>query len=136
MVEIIPFREEHIEQIKPRNEQLDEPIPNACVDAVTVLFDKVPGAIIGWHIVCPGVVQVWAIVSEKAKEQPIAFHKSVLSLLEASIEKYGIQRIQMSVRVGFAQGWRWALSLGFQCEGTMQKYGPDGSNYWLFARVV
>lgn len=45
-------------------------------------------------------------------------------------------RIDTSVHCHFAQAIRWAEMLGFQNEGLMRKYDPDGLDCYLYAQVV
>lgn len=134
-VDVVVFQKSHAEYFLSREEQRKEVFPEGEMEAVTVRVDGIPAAILGWYFVCPGVAQVWSFVSDEAKKAPIAFHKRVKELLEFVLATYEVQRIQISVRVGFKQGWKWASSLGFKCEGIMKHYGPDRSDYWLFARV-
>lgn len=45
------------------------------------------------------------------------------------------RRIEATVRYEFVAGRRWAECLGFQREGLMRRFGEDGADYWLYARV-
>jgi hypothetical protein len=47
----------------------------------------------------------------------------------------GVRRFQMSVRADFGPGIRWAKLLGFEPEGVLSKYGPDGADHILYAKV-
>ena len=51
-------------------------------------------------------------------------------------EEYKYQRIQASISVKDAKAKRFAEWLGFENEGIMKKYGPDGSDYYRYARVM
>jgi RimJ/RimL family protein N-acetyltransferase len=46
-----------------------------------------------------------------------------------------VQRVQASVHAEDGQAVRFARWLGFENEGLMKKYGPDGSDYYRMARV-
>lgn len=104
--------------------------------SVTFLNDDVPLAIFGGHFASQGVLQVWGLVSTHIHECPIQFFRAVKGFLDFKTDELKIRRVQISIRAGYQEGWKWAKSLGFKCEGTMQKYGPDGSDYWLFGRVA
>jgi RimJ/RimL family protein N-acetyltransferase len=45
------------------------------------------------------------------------------------------RRIEATVDVGFKQGHRWIKMLGFELEGYMRAYRPDGADMLLYARV-
>ena len=47
-----------------------------------------------------------------------------------------LKRIQASVHTNDQQAIRYVEWLGFENEGLMKKYGPDGSDYYRFARVT
>jgi len=47
-----------------------------------------------------------------------------------------VKRIQTNVKADFKLGHRFAEWLGFEKEGLMKYYGPDGSNYIRYARIV
>ena len=45
-------------------------------------------------------------------------------------------RIQAAVRADWPEAQRFAEFLGLENEGLMRKYGPDGSDYFRFAKVL
>ena len=45
-------------------------------------------------------------------------------------------RIQASVHTTDEQSIKFAEWMGFENEGLMKKFGPDGADYYRFARVV
>jgi RimJ/RimL family protein N-acetyltransferase len=51
-------------------------------------------------------------------------------------EEFDYQRIQASIAVTDKTAKRFAEWLGFQNEGVMKKYGPDGTDYYRYARVI
>lgn len=53
-----------------------------------------------------------------------------------AIHSAEIQRIEVTVDADFPQARRWVESLGFNCEGLMKKFNPDGSDAYLFAKVT
>lgn len=65
----------------------------------------------------------------------LPIHRHVSDILREAFESGGIHRIEAVVRAGFGPGMRWAGMLGFELEGVMRKYGPDGSDYLLYAKI-
>lgn len=59
-------------------------------------------------------------------------HKVVMRFLESS----GIRRVEATVDVDFQAGNRWIQMLGFEFEGLMKAYRPDGADMNLYARVT
>ena len=58
-------------------------------------------------------------------------HRRVSDFLDRS----DVDRIETGVRESFKAGHRWAKMLGFQAEGLMRRFGPDGSDYQMYARI-
>lgn len=135
MVEVRAFSAEHIDLIAPRACHAQEAIRFVSTAAFTLFLGEEPLAVLGWFQPCSRVIQAWGILTDAVKKCPLAFHKTVKSLIEHTFQSLGIQRVQISVRRDYLEGQRWAESLGFQNEGLMRKYGPDQSDYYLFARV-
>jgi len=74
----------------------------------------------------------WALIGELAGAHFAAIHRAI----RKGITDSGFRRIEATVDVGFAQGHRWMTMLGFEMEGYMKAYRPDGADMLLYARVV
>lgn len=132
----------HIEEIKPRSVYRNEPldlkglIGNDQIFASALVRGEVVLAIIGGTIQWEGVAHCWAIISDSIKQCPIEFHKEVLKLIETSMKGINLHRLEASVKADFLIGERWLKSLGFEQEALLKYYGPDKSDYKLFARYA
>lgn len=73
----------------------------------------------------------WAYVSKNAGAHFRQIHKAVSRFLEQSEFK----RIEATIDVGFDPGIRWIEMLGFEYEGYMRAFRPDGADMLLYARV-
>lgn len=104
--------------------------------AVSLYLDGKVEACIGMFVLWDGNADVWTYISNKCKEHPIAFHKAVARILDAYQNGLGAKRVSAGTPANFTEGCRWLESLGFKVEGKMLKYGPDGSDWWLYARVI
>lgn len=135
MVEVVDYKPEHLEKIALKSCHEGERPNEIRGNALTLLGRGVPLAIFGWYFICPGVVQVWGLVSDEAAKAKKSFHNTVKLLISFAFERHPILRMQISVRTSYQTGWKWAKSLGFECEGVMKKYGPGGTDCWLFAKV-
>lgn len=102
----------------------------------TFINDKdEPIAIIGLSILWPGVADVWAVTSEEVKKEPISFHKRVKHALDFYMEELKIRKYQVYVKAEFSVGIRWMGSFGFKVEGLLEKFGPEGKDYFVMGRV-
>lgn len=131
---IVEYEPHHLATINLRSTQEPERPESISGNAFTFLLDGHPIAIIGWRLVSAGILQVWALLADRI-DCPVRLHRAVGHLIDHGFDVLSLRRMQMSVRCGFSAGWNWASMLGFNCEGVMSKYGPDGSAYWLFART-
>jgi hypothetical protein len=78
-----------------------------------------------------GRAVAWAILSQGVPV--LALTRAVQHVLALpSIPR----RVECFVDVSFQQGIRWAEMLGFQREGLMRAFSPDGRDHILFARVT
>jgi hypothetical protein len=83
-----------------------------------------------------GVVDGWVLLSERVGPDGLLWlHRNVLKMNEGLYKKYGKLRIQTTVREDFRAGHRWAKMLGFEPEGLMRQYDPDGKDHRLYARI-
>ncbi len=136
MIDIIPYEPIHLTQIKLKDIFSGECVHTIKDEAVTLLYRGEPIAIFGWPVIHPGVACIWGLVSELVRECPIAFHKACLNILSNLFKELKLHRLHMTVKDGYSEGMDWAEAIGFQYEGTMKKYGPDGSDYCIFARYA
>jgi RimJ/RimL family protein N-acetyltransferase len=74
----------------------------------------------------------WALISDAAGPHFRKFHGAVSRFLVMS----NYRRIEATVDVGFEAGHRWMKMLGFEHEGLLRAYRPDGADMHLYARVV
>lgn len=75
--------------------------------------------------------QVWALIAGDLRSNMIPIHRAVKKFLA----KAPYRRIEATVDIGFKEGYRWLKMLGFEIEGYMKAYRPDGGDMMLFARV-
>lgn len=139
-VSVRPFVPEDIERLslQPSQSYLREFIlhPNygkalAQGDAWTA--EREDGTIVG----CAGIVMVglhgnaWAMLAHDAGDNFFRIHRAVKRGLEACTAR----RVEMHVDVDFTEGHRWARLLGFEREGHLRCWLPDGRDVILYARV-
>jgi len=61
--------------------------------------------------------------------------KRIRSFLENSMPDT-VRRIDATAREDFPPGGRMLEMLGFEAEGLMKQYGPDGASHHLYARTI
>ena len=73
----------------------------------------------------------FALISGAAGPYFWAIHSAVRDFLVRT----PYRRIEATVDVGFKEGHRWIKMLGFELEGYMKAYRPDGADMLLYARI-
>lgn len=80
-----------------------------------------------------GRAEAWAIFDKKiCKPYFLQIHHAVKRFLNIS----STRRIEAAVDIGFKEGHRWALALGFKLDAPLLvAYRPDGGDCSLYSRV-
>lgn len=140
MIQVIPFKKEHALDLKDFMSllQIHDPLEyGAVLESNPISFSAcVDGKIIGAagiHPLHPGVGRAWALLSMEVRKAAFFLHRAVKRRLPGLIEVGSFHRVELVVRRHFPDGYFWAERLGFQDEGLLKKYGPDGSDYHIFA---
>lgn len=142
MYKIVPTTIEHFLQLKRQNvfDTIDIQETGSAILSVGVSFtilnaDGIPlgcgGVIPRWA----GVGEVWIAISEELKKHPLVLVRETLRCIDAIVRYGGFRRLQLTIRSENELLKKWAASLGFTSEGRMLRYGIDGSDHDLFARI-
>lgn len=107
-----------------------------CLSAYTALLESKVFMIGGVYGLWENVGEAWFVMSSIAYKKPFAAAKYSSLMLDHVQDDAGLKRIQASVHTNDQQAIRYVEWLGFENEGLMKKYGPDGSDYYRFARVA
>lgn len=89
-------------------------------------------------VACAGVAKqwegrgmAWALLAKESGRCFLPLHRAVLRYLDFA----GYRRIEATVDAEFMPGHRWLMMLGFEREGRMPAYAPDGRTHDLYARI-
>lgn len=136
-MEIMAFKAEHLNEILLKDPQPGlnpaqaEYIERTQPYSWTVKHeDKVLG--------CGGVVhrsetrgEAWAVIDRQARKHFMTLTRIALSILGSS----SLTRIEATASADRKENWHWLQLLGFEFEGIMKKYNPNGSDAALYARI-
>lgn len=140
-MEIVPFKASHLRAMSLQSSQayfgneIAKPGYGEMLEASGEAFSGIHnGMVVG----CAGVVTIWenrayiwALLSPESGRHFVQIHKAVRDKL-ATLPHH---RIEAAVDTNFAAGIRWIEMLGFEREGMMRKYTPNGMDSYLYARV-
>lgn len=92
-------------------------------------------AMFGVFQLWPGTAEAWLIPSRKIDRKAIALHRGSLAFFEHAANEMHIKRLQFTVHTRNERADRWAQRCYFKREGLLRNYGPDGSDYFMYARI-
>ena len=82
------------------------------------------------------VAEGWVIATSEMLKHPIAISKAIKKDFARIAKEHNIERVQTAVRKDFKTGIRFAEWLGFEREGLMKKWGFDGTDQYMYARII
>ena len=103
--------------------------------AFTGLINNTPVFSAGMKMVWGQVAEGWVIATNEMWKHPLATAKAIKKDFARVAKEHNIQRVQTGIRKDFKQGIRFAEWLGLEREGLMKKWGLDGSDQYMYARI-
>jgi hypothetical protein len=104
--------------------------------AFSLMHDGKILAIGGIYDLWPGVGEAFSIMSDTAFNYSKSLYQHFKINLDFGVNYKKYTRVQSIVKVGFDAGVRFIEHLGFEREGRMEKWGPDGSDYYMYKRIM
>ena len=101
----------------------------------TIMVDNQPHLIFGFFQLYHNVYECWMIFDGKTKRYSIPFLKSTKRIFDKIPDFLTIKRLQMYILSSNPTNIRYAKYAKFQNEGLLRSYGPDGSDYNIYARI-
>jgi len=146
-VVIVPFENKHAEQIleqglnseflelKPEHRKYAYFLKEVGM-SFTGLVNNKPIAAGGVFYLWDGVAEGWVLATKEIYKYPIFCAKHIKRRTEIIIKANNIKRLQTSVKADCDVAVRFAKWMGLKEEGLMKSYGPDGSDFIRFAKVI
>lgn len=82
----------------------------------------------------PGNWQIWAFGTDEWSLAPLAMRESWDTAL-AHLRARNALRVECKSRYNHADAHRFLRYLGFEQEAVLKRYGKDGADYFLYARL-
>lgn len=92
-------------------------------------------AIGGVNELWQGVGEAFSVMSKSIFKYPKSLYKAFKLNLNTGLATGQYNRIHASVECDFPEGIRFIEKLGFKREGRMELWGPDGKDYYMYARL-
>ena len=146
-VVIVPFENQHAEQIlnqglnsdllelKPEHRKYAYFLKEVGMSFTGFVNNK-PIAAGGVFHLWDGVAEGWVLATKDIYKYPVFCAKHIKQRTEIILKANKIKRLQTSVKADCDVALRFAKWLGLKEEGLMKNYGPDGSDFIRFARII
>lgn len=103
--------------------------------AYTAIVDGRVLGMFGIYQLWSGVGEAWLIPSRHIQQKTFSFHRAALRFFDYVPKKMKLKRLQITVCSSNGLADRWANRCYFNREGLLKRYGPEGSDYWMYARL-
>ena len=103
--------------------------------AFTGMVKSKPIFAAGMKMVWGRVAEGWVIATSDMWNHPLSVAKAIKKDFAKVAKEHNIKRVQTAIRKDFTQGQRFAEWLGLENEGLMKKFGFDGSDQYMYARI-
>lgn len=140
-MEIVPFMPSHLDNLllQPAQAYMRPFFANKKYGTSLAVPDKSFAALDGDRVLaCAGVLplwegraEAWALLSPDLKRNFVHIHFATARFLGAC----GIRRIEAHVDAELGCAKRWVEMLGFEYEGPLRSFTPDGRDCLRYARV-
>ena len=146
-VVIVPFENKHADQIleqglnsetlelKPEHRKYAYFLKEVGMSFTGLVNDK-PIAAGGVFHLWDGVAEGWVLATKDIYKYTVFCSKHIKQRTEIILKANKIKRLQTSVKADCDVALRFAKWLGLKEEGLMKRYGPDGSDFIRFARII
>jgi len=145
-IKIVPFRWYHPRamDLRPFDLEAYEHLPDLEQSlkyyeteehSYTAFLDGKPVCAFGSHILWNGVSESWMMTGHQIEKRPITITRMCRRYFDYVARELLLHRMQITCNCNDLLAMRFAIALGFQEEGLLKKYGPDGSDYVIFARL-
>jgi hypothetical protein len=94
-----------------------------------------PIIIVGCITLWPGVCELWMLTDTAITSVVRPFWTATTRLVDILMDKLSIVRVQCTVSTRNPPAIRFIKALKFSEEGLLTAYGPDGSDYFMYARL-
>ena len=103
--------------------------------AFTGMIDGKPIFAAGMKIIWKGVAEGWVLATKDTLDHPLLVARAIKKGFAKTAKENNINRVQTAIRADYTIGLKFAKWLGLEEEGLMRKFGFDGSDQYMYARL-
>jgi len=103
--------------------------------AWTLFYNREPALVMGLEYKYETNYEAWLIPGIPCYEHGTLLSRGAKRFFDKIGSRLNLRRMQIVVNVHHKAAVRWAEFLRFNREGVMAKYGPEGADYYMYART-
>lgn len=103
--------------------------------AFTGMIDGKPIFAAGMKMIWNGVAEGWVLATKDTLDHPLLVARAIKKGFAKTAKENNINRVQTAIRADYTIGLKFAKWLGLEEEGLMKKFGFDGSDQYMYARL-
>lgn len=103
--------------------------------AYTILIDRKIVFCGGVSLLGYGRGEVWLVFSTELYRHVKTVYRVMKMLLSIVVEQFRLTRLQTVVKCDIEAGTRFVEHFGFEREGLLRAYGPNGEDFYIYGRV-
>ena len=103
--------------------------------AFTGMIDGKPIFAAGMKMIWNGVAEGWVLATKDTLDHPLLVARAIKKGFAKTAKENNINRVQSAIRADYTIGLKFAKWLGLEEEGLMKKFGFDGSDQYMYARL-
>ena len=129
------YLNDDIKKINIRPEDKGRGLEGNLENMIAVSFydgDQIVG-IVGASKINDNTCELWIMLDECSKKYIKEIYHYAFRYLD-DVQRY-FERIQAITATGWSAAVHFLERLGFEKEGLMKKFGPDGDDYFLYGRI-
>ena len=84
----------------------------------------------------PGVAELWMITDVNLGSFARPFHRVTKEILDIFMSELCLVRMMIWIHSQNERALKWAKTLYFKEEGIARRFGPDGADFYLLARIA
>lgn len=143
---ILPFHETHMARVNPSEEDrhLFACMPNfdqmlvelaRSKTGFTIFYEMQPALCFGLDMRWPTMAEAWLVPGPVSIQHGTLLSRGTRRFFDKIGPALGLRRLQIVVSVHRERAIQWAKFLKFKEEGLMAQYGPEGFDYYMYARI-
>lgn len=133
LMDLRPFEKEYFEHMPDYVERLKQ--FGTQKHCYTAIYGGKIVACWGAYVIWPGVAEAWLLTSYQLETIPITATRTAIRYFNNIYSDLQLHRLQITVNCRNELAMRWAIALQMKPEAILRCYGPDGSDYKMFART-